>query len=388
MSEFTDFLSEFNDLLTTFFIILLLLVFFYGQNYQGWYAGRLIKKSLKELNKWKKYGVNLTFSFIEPISSEGITPREITEFINKILDFFVIPPSQLDPPIYEKLRYLMSYREKRFSQLIRQFLPNIDKSSLAKISALLNTTTEIHNMHKKVRHKLIIGEKTRSHMFLLSTASEITQIMIKARAYRTALDSFKGKQPIGDSIGPMSVNEFIKEIQKNNKILELNTQKRSHGFYSSEITYKNRKCICLRPKGPDAIVGNIGEAVENVILELHEKNQHPSIVITIDAMTRLEGEKLGTVAQGLGIVIGGDSNNLIDKYQIETLCMKETPTIPFEAVVCRESLEEAVSPMSEPIKLAIPKIIRILKKIIRSQTKPNEIVLILGIGNAIGVPFE
>jgi len=253
----------------------------------------------------------------------------------------------------------MSYREVRLSQLIKNFLPRIDKSSL-----------------------------TKSYLFLLSSASDLTQMMIKARAYRTALDSFKEKLPIGDSIGPLSVNEFIKEIQKNDRVngLVLNIQKRSHGIFSSEISYENRKCICLRPKGPDAIVGNIGEAVENVIIELQEKHQKPSIIITVDAMTRLEGEKLGTVAQGLGIVIGGD--NMVDKYQIETLCMKETPSIPFEAVVCRESLEEAVSPMSEPIKLAIPKIIRILKKIIRSQTKPNDIVLILGIGNAIGVPFE
>ena len=390
MSEFTDFLSQFNDFLTTFFIILLLLVFFYGQNWQGWYAGRQIKKSLKRLNKWKKYGISLIKKIIEPISSESITPREISEFINKMLDFFVVSPAHLDPPFYEKLRYVTSYREKRLSQLIKQFLPNIDKSSLATISALLNATTEIHNIRKKVRHNLIIGERTKSYLFLLSTASDLTQIMIKARAYRTALDSFKEKLPIGDSIGPLSVNEFIKENQKNNGVLniEKNLQERSNGIYSSEIAYENRKCICLRPKGPDAIVGNIGEAFENVFLELRENNQKPSIVITVDAMTRLEGEKLGTVAQGLGIVIGGDSRYMIDKYQIETLCMKETPSVPFEAVVCRESLEEAVSPMSEPIKLAIPKIIRILKKIIRSQTKPNEIVLILGIGNAIGVSFE
>ncbi len=390
MSQFSDFLAQFNELLTTFFIILLLLVFFYGQNWQGWYAGQQIKKSLKGLNKWKKYGISLVKKVIEPISSEGITQREISEFINKMLDFFVIPPAQLDPPIYEKLRYVMSYREKRLSQLIKQFLPNVDKSSLATISALLNATTEIHNLHKKVRHNLIIGERTKSYLFLLSTASDLTQMMVKARAYRTALDSFKEKLPIGDSIGPLSVNEFIKEIQKNNQVLDLalKSQECSDGIYSSEIIYENRKCICLRPKGPDAIVGNIGEAVENVMIELREKNQRPSIVITVDAMTRLEGEKLGTVAQGLGVVIGGESSNLIDKYQIETLCMKETPSIPFEAVVCRESLEEAVSPMSEPIKLAIPKIIRTLKKIIRSQTKPNEIVLILGIGNAIGVSFE
>ncbi|MHA1721000.1 MAG: DUF1512 family protein [Promethearchaeota archaeon] len=395
MSQFTDFLAQFNNFLTTFFIILLLLVFFYGQNWQGWYAGQQIKKSLKGLNKWKKHGINLIRKIIEPISPEGITTREINDFINRMLDFFVIPPVQLDPPIYGKLRYLMSYREERYSKLIKHFLPNIDKSSLATISALLNATTEIHNLHKKVRHNLIIGEKTKSYLFLLSTASEITQIMIKARAYRTAIDSFIKKSPIGDSIGPMAVNEFLKESQKNNNLnttnnnhFKMKLQKCDHGIYSSEIIFEERRCICLRPNGPDVIVGNIGEAVENVIIELREEKVHPSILISIDAITRLEGEKLGTVAQGLGVVIGGDSNNLVDKYQIETLCMKETPSIPYEAIVCRESLEEAVSPMSEPIILAIPKIIRTLKQIIRSQTKPNDIVLILGIGNAIGVSFE
>ena len=387
-----DIIAFVADFLVSFFIILLLLVFFYGQNWQGWYASKQIKKAVNDLGVWRDYGIELIKTSIDPFRSESITNREIEIFIREMLDFFVLTPSTLEPQVYRKLHFLMSKREERYNQLIKRFLPNIDGISLIKISSLLNTTTELDSLCKNVRHNLIIGEKTKSYLFLLQTAAEITQTMLTAKAYVQALDSFMGNSPIGDSIGPLTVKTFVEDTNSINltKLNELKQELTFHDIFFEEVNFKLRNCICGRPIGPESRVGKPGNALESLINQLDSENRKISLIITIDAFLRLEGEKSGTVAQGLGVAVGSGANKVtnIDKFQIETIALKHKPSIPLEAIVCRESIVEAVQPMTEEISIAVPKIIRLLKQIIRSQTNQQDNIIILGIGNAIGIPLK
>lgn len=378
-------LGSINDFLTIFFIVILLLVFFYGQNFQGWLAGRQLKNALKKLEKAKNYGVDLIKAAIQPHRSELIDERELNNFIVRMLEFFVIEPTNIDPPIFEKIRFLEAKKEHRFQDLILQFLPDINELTLSRISSLFSTTTEIDNLYRKVRHNLIVGEKTKSYLFLLQSAADITQTMLTAQAYQVALTSFTKNFPIGDSIGPLVVHEFIHD---NNGHNSQKTESKAilNYTYSQEINYIERKCVCLRAKGPEIHVGQPGLAVKEILSDDLYRSKI-KLIITIDAVSRLEGELPGTIAQGLGVAIGSNKTKNIEKFQIEQLAINNNPPIPLEAIVCRESFEEAVSPMIEPIRNAVPRIIRRLKKIIRTQTQKDDYVLIVGIGNAIGVPL-
>jgi hypothetical protein len=342
---------------------------------------------MKKLEKMKDFGVELIRKKIENHRSELISDQDVKNFISTMLEFFVIAPSEINRNyLFHKLQYLTAKKAERFKEKIKEFLPNIDTTSLSQISALLNTTTEIDDLFRKVRHNLIVGEKTKSYWFLLQSAAEITQTMLRAKAYRSALSTFTKTYPIGDSIGPLVVHEFIFEQKKKQGISPVSHQIFGE-FYAQEISYHNRTCVCMRAKGPEINIGHPGMAVKTYFEKNPEFIPTISLIITIDAISRKEGERAGTVAQGLGVALGSGKSENLDKYQIENIALNRNPSISLEAIVCRQSFEEAVSPMIEPIRNAVPIIIRKLKQIIRTQTRENDRIIIIGIGNAIGVPL-
>jgi hypothetical protein len=375
------------DVLSLILFIIILITVFYGTNFQGWYAGRQIFNSLQELEGWRNYGIRLIKKTIEPLRPSTITDRDIDEFIGSILSFFVVAPSELDHPVFDRLHYIMARREKRYHQMVRYFLPNIDEPSVMRITSLIQATTELDHHFKNVKHNLIIGKKTKSYWYLLQTAADITKTMVDARAFRSALDSLIGSDPIGDSVGPMTIETFIKEAKKE-KDEPLNTIfDEDSNFALTTVNYYERKCFCLRAIGPSSSIGQPGYAIEKLIEGKFGNlgTEKYNIIITIDSIRRLEGEKSGSVAIGLGAAIGGGANTQIDKFMIESIAIKQNPIIPIEAIVCRQSLEEAVLPMNYAIKSSVPKIIRFLKEIIRLLSKKGNNLIIIGIGNALGI---
>ena len=200
-------------------------------------------------------------------------------------------------------------------------------------------------------------------------------------------------KPIGDSIGPLSLHQFIQESNQSDSNEKDESSEKlvpsvtnlTETMIGQSISFENRECICVRAKGPAALTGNPGQALKQVFIQCENENKDIKLILSIDLILRLEGENSGTIAQGIGVAIGGGSSEHLDQYQIETLAINHNPPIPTESIVCRESLEESVNSISELISRGIPKIVRMVKQIIRSQTQPGEVIVILGIGNALGV---
>src|SRR5260370_13661596 len=67
-----------------------------------------------------------------------------------------------------------------------------------------------------------------------------------------------------------------------------------------ETGLDGRNLLLVRAKGPGGSVGKPGLAVEKLI----EQNS-PSLVVTVDAALKFEGEPSGEVAEGVGAAIGG-----------------------------------------------------------------------------------
>lgn len=374
------------DIITLILFIFIAIVIFFSSNFQGWYAGRQILRGRSHLLRYKKHAFEVIHSLIDPICPATITRQDVDSFIDQMLNFFLIPPAVLDPPYFNKLHDLIIRREKRYRELIRQFLPTIDDIRMARLTAVMQATTEIENSFKKVQHNYILGRKTKSTWFLLQSAAELTQTLLSAKAYYGALWSFIGDKPIGDSIGPLSVTSLIEETNRGSQKDDHSIIKLTEVMIGQKISFEQRECICIRAKGPAPVVGNPGEALSQYLKNIPEQKKTIKLIITIDAIMKLEGEDSGTVAQGLGVAIGGGSTEHIDQYRVESIAVSQTPPIPTETIVCRESLEESILPMTDVVYTGIPKIIRIIKQIIRSQTQPNDLVLIMGIGNALGVP--
>ena len=109
------------------------------------------------------------------------------------------------------------------------------------------------------------------------------------------------------------------------------------------------------------------------------KSQRIDRIITIDAGLKLEGEKTGTIAEGVGIAMGGIG---VDRYEIEGIAVKRR--MPLDAVVIKVSDEEALMPMRKDIFDSVKNATEIVKESL-SRSKKNERILIMGVGNTCGI---
>ena len=100
----------------------------------------------------------------------------------------------------------------------------------------------------------------------------------------------------------------------------------------------------------------------------------------IDAGLKLSGDKTGSIAIGVGAAIGGIG---IEKHYIEESSTGKA--IPIDALICKQSLEDAITTMKRPITQSVPKIIEKIKMAIRKRTEKGSKIIIAGIGNTIGI---
>jgi len=97
-------------------------------------------------------------------------------------------------------------------------------------------------------------------------------------------------------------------------------------------------------------------------------------------MGKLEGEKVGDVAEGIGVAIGGPG---VDQFKVEEELVKYK--IPVNAVVIKEDVGDAVSPMRKEVFDAVDTAIERVKRVIMEKTKEGDAVIVAGIGNTIGI---
>ena len=191
--------------------------------------------------------------------------------------------------------------------------------------------------------------------------------MEQAEALDAAVSAIKKGQPIGDGIGPMVIGKMM-----------LRTEKKSIGLETvySETDFEGRRLILLKAEGPNATVGRPGDAVEKLVQE-----KKPTIIIMVDAGLKLEGEQSATIAHGFGAAIGGIGT---DRFQIEDVATKYQ--IPVFAIVIKQSIKEAITLMTKEIADKADEVESQIYENIRQNTDSSQSVLIVGVGNTLGVP--
>ena len=97
-------------------------------------------------------------------------------------------------------------------------------------------------------------------------------------------------------------------------------------------------------------------------------------------VSKLEGETVGEVAEGIGSAIGGPG---VDAFKIEEKLTKYK--IRNYAVIVKEDIGDAVSPMRKEIHKAVDQAIERVRSVIKERTKEGDKVIIVGVGNSIGV---
>jgi hypothetical protein len=340
--------------------------FLYAPRIQSMMVLSDVKKNLEKLtilkDKSKKEAVDY-------LTITCKSPKEGQQRIDQLMEYFTIMPVDLDPSgIVPKIEHVVRLQDDRMRAEIKKLAPEADRLQVSVAQNILEVATSLNQMYKIVRHFYIQGQKTKSIYVLIQLQMIMPMLIQEADALVSALDAFKAAQPIGDGLGPMVVGKFMLGKEK----VEIDQE-----TLYAKTEYKGRNLIVLKAEGPLGSVGRPQTGVEKLIAD---PNNHVSAMIMIDAALKLEGENTGDIAEGIGAAIGGIGT---EKFRIEAAAVKAS--IPTYAVVVKQSLIDAISVMRKEIAEASDKVVAVVQRIIEEKTKEGDTILIVGVGNTLGV---
>lgn len=348
------------------FYVVFIAYMFYGQRIQLLNMLREVEGGLNKLRVLKDEGRRVAVTSVKNLGKSEIDP---TPRLDQFLEYFTIMPVDLDPSgIIPKLEHIVDIRDNRFKDEVRLMAPKADENQIDNLENLLDVALGLNYIYRVVRHFYLLGKKTKSIYLVMQVQMALPLIMQEAEALKYALKAFALGQPIGDGAGALVAGKMM---------LGRDTRVVAQDVVVSETDISGRKVFVLKAKGPGATVGKPGEAIEKIIEECGGK---VSMVIMIDAMGKLEGEKSGETVEGIGAAIGGLGT---DKFRIEEVTQKYK--IPLNAIGIRESLQEAIAPMKKEIFESIDVAIARVRRLVVERTKEGNIVIIAGIGNTCGI---
>ena len=359
------FSDDSNPLLMLVWILPIILFVFYGQRIQLQVTSGEIKKGIKKLDA---YRTEARTELIEYVKKNMAPKEDPTKKIDRFLDYFTIMPVDMDPNgIVDKVRHTVRAREDYSRNHVKSISPEIDEIELSKIITLLEIATSLHMIYKIINHMYLTAKKQNNYPLILPLQMILPFIMEEAEAITKAIPAFKLGQPVGDGIGPMVVGRMM-----------LDTKKDVVAFQTvlGEKEYDERKLFLLKAEGPGSTVGRPGDAVEDIVA----KNK-PDIIIMVDAALKMEGEDSAITAQGFGAAIGGIGT---ERFQIEDIATKNN--IPIFAIVIKQSIKEAITLMTKDIANQADNVRSQVYEMIHDNTVPGQSVLLIGVGNTVGVP--
>jgi hypothetical protein len=289
--------------------------------------------------------------------------------VDRFLEYFTIAPTALDPAgVVDKLEHILDIRDVRFKDEVKIMAPSADETQTNNLENTLEAAMALNFIFKVIRHYYLLGKKTLSLYVIMQLQMVLPLIMREAEAYASALKAFAFGQPIGDGAGALVAAKLM-QGQETRKIVK--------DTVAATVQIEGRTAFVIKAEGPGGNVGKTGDAMKTIIDENEGKIAN---IIMIDAALKLEGEELGEVAEGVGAAIGGPG---VDQFKIEESISKYH--IPLNAVIVKEDIGDAVSPMRKEISDAADKAIERIKQLILEKTKEGDKVIIAGVGNTIGI---
>lgn len=365
LDQLFGFKDDTNPLLMLVWILPIIIFIFYGQRIQLQVTSNEIKKSIKKLDG---YRVEARKELIDYVKKNMALTQDPTKKIDQFLDYFTIMPVDMDPNgIVSKIKHTIRAREDYSRMHVKSLSPEINEIELSRILTLVEIATSLQMIYKIINHMFLTAKKQNNYPLILPLQMILPFIMEEAEAITKAIPAFKLGQPIGDGIGPMIVGKMMLDSKK--EIISFQT-------VLAQKEYEGRKLFLLKAEGPGSNVGRPGDAVESMV----SKNK-PDFIIMVDAALKMEGEDSATTAQGFGAAIGGIGT---ERFQIEEIATKHN--IPIFAIVIKQSVKEAITLMTKDIANQANIVHSQIEEMIKENTKPGQTILLIGVGNTIGVP--
>ena len=361
-------------IISLLWLVLIFISMFYGQKIQAWKAAKEIETALEKLKKWNDECKEILITNFKEFADKKKTQKDLMFQLEDFITFVTIGPVSLDPyGIIPKFDHVVDVRDNRFKEEVALLAPNADTVQRANLENLLEATMAIDFIYRLIRHYLILGKKSKSMILLVQISYQMGLIMNMAKAYYHAAKAFSEGSPIGDGLGPLVVASFIRDVSDN----DIPANEITRDTIVQELNFEERTIFVVRAKGPGGTVGKPGKAIKKII---EEHGDSISRIIMIDAGLKLTGDKTGSIAIGVGAAIGGIG---IEKHLIEEASTGKS--IPIDALICKQSLEDAITTMKRPITKSVANIIEKIKSSIRKRTEKGTKIIIAGIGNTIGI---
>ncbi|MEM2785768.1 MAG: DUF1512 domain-containing protein [Candidatus Nitrosotenuis sp.] len=354
-----------NPLMWLVWIVPIIIFMFYGQRIQLQITSSEIAKNIEKLKKYKEDSKTELVNYLQKNLKVA---NDVSKKIDVFLEYFAIMPVDIDPNgIIPKIKHLLRSKENYTRLQVKSLSSTMNHLEQSKVQNMLEVVTALNMLHKIVRHLYLTAKKQNNFPLILPLQMMMPFIMEQSTALRDAISALKLGQPIGDGIGPMVVGKMMLNTQKKTVALET---------VCGQTEFEQRQLYLLKAEGPAATVGRPGDAVEILVAE-----KPPNIIIMVDAALKMEGEDSGSVAQGFGAAIGGIGT---DRFQIEEIATKNG--IPIYALVIKQSVKEAITLMTKEIADKADEVESRIHQIILENTTPGQTVLVVGVGNTLGVP--
>lgn len=364
-------------ILNLLWFVLIFISMFYGTKLQAYRSQKEIESGLEKLKKWNDESKQILLNKFKKYADKKETEKDLMLKLEDFLSFIAIAPVDLDPyGIVPKFDHIIDVRDNRFKHEVSQLAPNIIKDSpeAQNLENILEAAMAVDYIYRLVKHYLILGKKSKSYILLMQISMQMSLILAQAKSYFRATKAFSEGSPIGDALGPMVAGNFVRNITQNGEVEAIEVAKDT---ILQEVIFEDRTILIVRAKGPGGTVGKPGTAIKQLV-EKH--GDSISRIFMIDAGLKLSGDKVGSIAEGVGAAIGGIG---VEKFYIEDSTTKKA--IPIDAIICRQSLEDAITTMKRPITKSVPDIVERIKMGIRKRTEKGTKVIVAGIGNTIGI---
>ncbi|MEM5836646.1 MAG: DUF1512 family protein [Candidatus Aenigmatarchaeota archaeon] len=349
-----------GDIFSNLLWLFILLIFF--NFYPRLMVAQLLwklEKSVVFLESLANQAKNIVMKKLEKKSR-----REIKEKIDSFMEFFSIEPVSLDPfGIIKKIEHISNLSEEKFKVFVEEIGRNLNKEEKANLMMGLSGAISIYQLAKIVKHYVELVRKTKNLQLGMILEMQLPIIEKISKALLNGTEAFVQGWPIGDSVGSMVAAKMIENAR---------VKETEEDVVIARKKIEGKEVIIIKAKGPGGRLGKLGRAVEKIV-----KREKISKIITVDAALKLEGEKTGKVAEGVGVAIGGIG---VDRAYIENIATQKK--IPLDSIVIKMSQEEAFQPITEPILKAVPLAIEAVKRSIKNSKGK---VILVGVGNTCGV---
>ncbi len=370
----TDPLSLVINLL---FFVMIFMSMFYGTKIQMWRSSKEVEAGLEKLKTWNDECKEILLKVFKKYADTKEMDKDLQLKLEDFLSFITIEPVSLDPyGIIPKLDHIIDVRDDRFKEEVAILAPNVTPGSpeAQNLENIVEAAGAVDYIYRLIKHFLIMGKKSKSYILLMQISMQLSIILGMAKSYYRATKAFSEGSPIGDGLGPMVAGSFVRNVAQKDDVKALEIAKDT---IVQEVDFEDRTVYIVRAKGPGGTVGKPGTAIKNLV---EDQDKNISRIFMIDAGLKLSSDKTGSIVVGVGAAIGGIG---VEKYYIEDSSTKKT--IPIDAIICRQSLENAITVMTRPITQSVPAIVEKIKMGIRKRTEKGSKIIVAGIGNTIGV---